>query len=100
MFSACAAGHSHAIQRVRGHSENGRWGQAMQVPGLAALSAGGIARTGTSSGLRAEELTAFLNRDELIAMWPTLFVPRGVRQAWEDEHDLTAAPDARAPGPA
>ena len=68
----------------------------MQVPGLAALSAGGIARTGTSSGLRAEELTAFLNRDELIAMWPTLFVPRGVRQAWEDEHQVLRAASAAA----
>ena len=29
---------------------------------------------------------AYLNGDTLIALWPTLHLPRGVRQAWEDLH--------------
>ena len=32
------------------------------------------------------ELTTYLNRGRLIAVWPDLFLPRDVRQAWEDQH--------------
>jgi hypothetical protein len=40
-----------------------------------------------------EDLTAYLDRDTLIALWPELYLPRGVRQAWEDRHpELHAAP--------
>jgi hypothetical protein len=35
---------------------------------------------------RPEDLTGFLDGQTLIALWPKLFVPKGVRQAWEDEH--------------
>src|ERR1017187_9449257 len=36
---------------------------------------------------------AYLNGDLLIALWPELYLPRGVRQAWEDQHpELHAAP--------
>jgi hypothetical protein len=36
---------------------------------------------------------AYLNGDLLIAFWPDLFLPKGVRQAWEDQHpELHAAP--------
>jgi hypothetical protein len=35
---------------------------------------------------------AYLNGDLLIALWPDLFLPKGVRQAWEDQHpELHAA---------
>src|SRR6266498_1021837 len=34
---------------------------------------------------RPEDL-AYLNEDQLIALWPTLFLPKGVRQAWEEQH--------------
>jgi hypothetical protein len=33
-----------------------------------------------------EDLTTYLDRDTLIALWPRLYLPRGVRQAWEDRH--------------
>jgi len=33
-----------------------------------------------------EDLTTYLDRDTLIALWPRLYLPRGVRQAWEDQH--------------
>jgi hypothetical protein len=36
--------------------------------------------------LRPEDLTSYLDRDMLIALWPDLYLPKGVRQAWE-EHD-------------
>ena len=39
---------------------------------------------------RAEDL-AFLNEDQLIALWPTLFLPQGVRQAWEEQHPALRA---------
>ena len=33
-----------------------------------------------------EDLTAYLDGDTLIALWPDLYLPKGVRQAWEDQH--------------
>jgi DNA invertase Pin-like site-specific DNA recombinase len=46
---------------------------------------------------RPEDLTTYLNGDTLLAVWPDLYLPRGVRQAWEDEHPgLHAAPAAVA----
>jgi hypothetical protein len=47
---------------------------------------------------RPEDLTAFLNGGRLTEVWPELHLPRGVRQAWEDEHPaLRAARAASAP---
>jgi len=48
---------------------------------------------------RPEDLTGFLDRDVLVALWSELCLPRGVRQAWEELHpQLRAAavgrPDA------
>ena len=40
---------------------------------------------------RPEDLTAFLDRDTLIARWPDLFLPRGVRAAWEEQHPVLRA---------
>jgi hypothetical protein len=40
---------------------------------------------------RPEDLAAYLDGDTLIALWPELFLPRGVRQAWEDEHPVLRA---------
>jgi transcriptional regulator with XRE-family HTH domain len=33
-----------------------------------------------------EDLTTYLDRDMLIALWPRLYLPKGVRRAWEDRH--------------
>lgn len=35
---------------------------------------------------RLEDLVTYLNADMLVALWPDLFLPKGVRQAWEDAH--------------
>jgi DNA invertase Pin-like site-specific DNA recombinase len=35
---------------------------------------------------RPEDLTTYLNGDTLTSLWPDLYLPRGVRQAWEDQH--------------
>jgi hypothetical protein len=45
---------------------------------------------------RAEDLAAYLDRDSLIALWPGLYLPRGVRQAWEDRHPALRAAAASA----
>jgi hypothetical protein len=45
---------------------------------------------------RPEDLTAFLNGDMLAALWPDLFLPRGVRQAWEDRYPVLRAASATA----
>jgi hypothetical protein len=45
---------------------------------------------------RPEDLTTLLDGSTLIALWPTLFVPRGVRRAWEDEHPALRAAAATA----
>ena len=33
-----------------------------------------------------EDLTTYLERDTLITLWPRLYLPKGVRHAWEDRH--------------
>jgi hypothetical protein len=38
-----------------------------------------------------EDLTTYLNADLLIALWPDLYLPKSVRQAWEDEHPVLRA---------
>jgi hypothetical protein len=40
---------------------------------------------------RPEELATFLDGELLVALWPDLFLPRGVRQAWEDRHPVLRA---------
>jgi hypothetical protein len=45
---------------------------------------------------RPEDLTSYLDRDTLIALWPELHLPRGVRQAWEEHHPQLRAAAAGA----
>jgi len=40
---------------------------------------------------RPEDLTCFLHAKTLIALWPELYLPRGVRQAWEELHPALRA---------
>jgi hypothetical protein len=35
-----------------------------------------------------DELRAWLDGPTLVRVWPDLFLPRGVRQAWEDRHPV------------
>jgi hypothetical protein len=37
------------------------------------------------------DLTGYLDRDTLIAVWPELYLPAGVRQAWEEVHPVLRA---------
>lgn len=46
--------------------------------------------------IRAGELTGYLNRDRLVAVWRELYLPRGVRRAWEECHPLLRAATAPA----
>ena len=36
----------------------------------------------------AHDLTSYLDRDTLIELWPQLHLPKGIRQAWEDQHPV------------
>jgi hypothetical protein len=45
---------------------------------------------------RPQDLTAYLDGDTLIALWPELFLPKGVRRAWEDRHPALRAVAAAA----
>ncbi len=45
---------------------------------------------------RPEDLTAYLDGDMLIALWPDLYLPKGVRQAWQDQHPVLRAAAAAA----
>ncbi len=49
---------------------------------------------------RPEDLAAYLNGDTLVAVWPELFLPRGVRQAWEERYPVLCATSATAASPA
>jgi len=40
---------------------------------------------------RPEDLTTYLDGDTLIALWPDLYLPKDVREAWEDAHPLLRA---------
>jgi hypothetical protein len=40
---------------------------------------------------RLEDLTTYLDDDTLIALWPELYLPKGVRQAWEERHAVLRA---------
>jgi hypothetical protein len=44
-----------------------------------------------------EDLTGYLDQDMLIAVWPELALPKGVRQAWEEHHPQLRAAAAGAP---
>jgi hypothetical protein len=35
---------------------------------------------------RPEDLTTYLDGGTLVAVWPDLHLPKGVRRAWEDRH--------------
>jgi len=45
---------------------------------------------------RPEDLTAFLDGKTLVGLWPVLFVPKGVRRAWEETHPVLRAASAPA----
>jgi hypothetical protein len=36
----------------------------------------------------AEDLTTYLDGGLLIALWPELYLPKGVRQAWQELHPV------------
>jgi hypothetical protein len=45
---------------------------------------------------RPADLTTYLDSHTLIALWPDLYLPKGVRQAWEDQHPTLRATAATA----
>src|ERR1700722_3437055 len=47
---------------------------------------------------RPDDLAAYLNGETLVRIWPRLFVPKGVRRAWEDRHPALRAARTAAAG--
>lgn len=45
---------------------------------------------------RPEDLAAYLDGDTLVALWPELVLPPGVRLAWEEQHPVLQAAVAAA----
>ncbi|MDG4830916.1 hypothetical protein O7627_16600 [Solwaraspora sp. WMMD1047] len=41
-----------------------------------------------TEAIRADELRAWLDRVTLIRVWDELYLPRGVRRAWEERHHV------------
>jgi hypothetical protein len=37
---------------------------------------------------RPEDLVTYLDGNTLITLWPDLYLPKGVRHAWEDQHPV------------
>jgi hypothetical protein len=44
----------------------------------------------------AADLTTYLDGDTLVALWPDLYLPKGIRQAWEDQHPILGTAVAAA----
>jgi len=40
---------------------------------------------------RPDDLARYLNGDLLLAVWPQLYLPKGVRRAWEERHPVLRA---------
>lgn len=40
---------------------------------------------------RPEDLTGYLNGELLLSVWPQLYLPKGVRRAWEERHQVLRA---------
>ena len=40
---------------------------------------------------RLEDLTSYLDAGTLVAAWPELYLPPGVRRAWEEHHPVLRA---------
>jgi hypothetical protein len=59
----------------------------LDAPGMLAWMYQIVLREAT----RPEELTEFLNGATLVTLWPELFLPRGVRAAWEEQHPALRA---------
>jgi hypothetical protein len=41
---------------------------------------------------RPADLTAYLDADTLVGLWPDLYLPKGIRRAWEEQHPALRSP--------
>jgi hypothetical protein len=77
------------IQVPGGHEDGGRW--AHRAPDRTfdlgkPFMLRSLYETVLREANRPEGLTTYLNGDTLLSVWPDLYLPKGVRQAWEDQH--------------
>lgn len=43
-------------------------------------------RTVLREAISPDELAEYLDADILVTLWPSLYLPKGVRRAWEERH--------------
>ncbi len=55
-----------------------------------------IYETVLQNATRPDELATLLDGTTLVELWPQLYLPKGVRRAWEDEHPVLRATAASA----
>ena len=41
---------------------------------------------------RPADLARYLDGETLVSLWPELYLPKGVRRAWEEQHQALRAP--------
>ncbi|MFF0656110.1 hypothetical protein [Micromonospora tulbaghiae] len=64
----------------------------LDVPGLLAW----MYETVLTEAVHPDELRTWLHGPTLIRLWPELYVPRGVRRAWEESHPVLRTRDVAA----
>ncbi|MEU7802620.1 hypothetical protein AB0B10_25510 [Micromonospora arborensis] len=64
----------------------------LDAPGLLAW----MYETVLAEAVHPDELRAWLHGPTLIQLWSDLYLPRGVRLAWEDRHPMLRARDVAA----
>ncbi|MFJ1538277.1 hypothetical protein ACIODS_07020 [Micromonospora chalcea] len=64
----------------------------LDVPGLLAW----MYETVLTEAVHPDELRTWLHGPTLVRLWPDLYVPRGVRRAWEESHPVLRARDVAA----
>uniref|UniRef100_UPI0026AFA9AB hypothetical protein n=1 Tax=Micromonospora yangpuensis TaxID=683228 RepID=UPI0026AFA9AB len=64
----------------------------LDEPGLLAW----MYETVLTEAAHSDELRAWLHGPTLIGLWPQLYLPRGVRRAWEEHHPALRAREIAA----
>ncbi|WP_422741685.1 hypothetical protein ACN27B_24950 [Micromonospora sp. WMMD754] len=49
-----------------------------------------------TEAVRSDELRTWLHGPTLVRLWPQLYLPRGVRHAWEERHPVLRSQEAAA----
>ena len=64
---------------------------AARMAVLARMNECAMSRKELGDSSRVEDLTTYLDAATLVSVWPDLYVPKGVRRAWEEQHQSLRA---------